>query len=61
MAQAALISRTAALTPVGARGRPDAHLALRAVSHTYPARAHQGRCRLWALLRDESKKALGVA
>jgi hypothetical protein len=39
MAKAALISETAAPTPVGARGRPDARLAL----------------------RDESKKAPGVA
>jgi hypothetical protein len=59
MAKAALISKTAAPKPVSARGRPDAHLALRGVSHTYPARARQRR--LWALLRDESKKALGVA
>ena len=61
MAKAALISKTAAPKPVCARGRPDAHLALRGVSHTYPARARQRRCRLWALLRDELKKALGVA
>lgn len=44
MTKAALISKTAAPKPVYARGRPDAHLALRDVS-----------------LRDESKKALGVA
>src|SRR4030081_3012775 len=42
MAKAALTCETAAPMPGTAGGLPDIHLALRGVSHTYPARADQG-------------------
>ena len=42
MAKAALTLETAAPMPHTASSLPDIHLALRGVSHTYPARADQG-------------------
>ena len=42
MAKAALTLETAAPMPHTASSLPNIHLALRGVSHTYPARADQG-------------------